>query len=197
MRRGKEAIRYGERLIDVAREQAFFFWETTGMLFLAGGLNCEGNYEEANTVLQTGLARYHATGARLSMSQYLSFLAETQMNVSKLDESSASLDAAVESVREHANRFHEPELYRLRGIIAMKNKDLGSAEQQFRLAFQTARRDQSLAWELAARIELIEHCPSAGDTAESVSELRKTLERIETCDVSIPVIRRAHEILEH
>jgi predicted ATPase len=53
------------------------------------------------------------------------------------------------------DRCHEAELYRLKGeLLLAESSDDAAAEECFRQAIETARRQQSRAWELRATMSL-------------------------------------------
>jgi tetratricopeptide (TPR) repeat protein len=195
MRRGLQAEECSQRQIEVSREQAFFFWETTGMLFRAGGLNWLESYAEAHQSLQLGLARYEATGAKLALPQYLSFLAVAQWKIGDLDAAGASLDAALQAVEESADRFHEPELWRLRGQLAAAQGDRPAAQLHARKAVDLARHYGAVAWELAALLDLTQWTDSGELRDEVIQQIRGVVDRFEPCDEPIPILEQAAGLL--
>ncbi len=194
MRRGAEAVECSDRQIQVSRDQAFFFWETTGMLFRAGGLIWLDREREARAGLIEGLDRYQATGAELAAPQYLGFMASAQLKLGDLDQAAASLDQALAAVEKSAEHFHEPELWRLRAQLADAHGNRDQAIQHAETAVDIARRHDSISWELTVLLDLhgwTDPGPDKHALAERISTL---VEQFEPCEAVIPIITQAKSI---
>ncbi len=195
MRRGEEAVSCGDRQIKVAQDQAFFFWETTGMLFRAGGLIWRDRHQEAKENLLPGLARYDATGAKLAFPQYSSFLALACLELGELDQAGEAINQGFAAMKESAECFHEPELWRMRGQLAAARGDRIQAISLVRKAIEVARRQGSLTWELTALVDLAGWTDQQSETDPVLSQLEAALQRFEPCEIEIPIINQAKEIL--
>jgi predicted ATPase len=77
------------------------------------------------------------------------------MQAGRLADACQALDEGLAFVEKHDDRFQEAELYRLQGELLLAESDnQAAAEGCFRQAIETARRQQSRAWELRATMSL-------------------------------------------
>ncbi len=162
----------GEEQVRVATEQGFLFWHASGTLYSAAGMLLQGRLEPGIRLLQTGLEAYRGTGAELAVPYYLSVLAEGCLRAGRFAEAHAALDEALSLVEKNDERFQEAELYRLRGELILAESDHQEAAQEcFLRAVQTARGQQSRAWELRATTSLARLWKKRGRTQEAFKAL--------------------------
>ncbi|PTY05063.1 hypothetical protein DB346_02310 [Verrucomicrobia bacterium LW23] len=155
LRRGFEAQAAGEEEMQVAADQGFQFWHSTGTLYCGAGLLLRGRLEEGMRLFQKGLDAYRATGARLGLPYYLSILGDAQQRVGRYDDARRSFEDALKLVSESEERFQEAEIHRLRGeLYLVAGEDEVSAQACFLRATRIARHQGSRAWELRATISL-------------------------------------------
>jgi tetratricopeptide (TPR) repeat protein len=155
-RLGTETQQAGEAQIAIAREQGFSFWEACGNLYRASGLVEQGRYQEAKDQIVSGLARFEAHGAGLGLAFYRSFLAEACLGLGELDEAQAALDSAAAAIETSNERFYEPEVLRLRGILAAKRGHDDDARRNLERSIVLARTRGALSWELRSTLTLDE-----------------------------------------
>jgi serine phosphatase RsbU (regulator of sigma subunit) len=165
----------GEEEIEIATGQGYPFWQATGTLYRGAGMLLQGRPEEALVLIERGLEVYRATGAGIALTFYLSVLADALTQVGRLDDAQRTLDEAFALVEKNDERFQEAELFRLQGeLLLSRPGNERSAEECFERAIDTARRQQSRAWELRATTSLarvwrqrnrIEHAYAALTTA--------------------------------
>ncbi|HWO01779.1 MAG TPA: hypothetical protein VNS63_21170, partial [Blastocatellia bacterium] len=155
-RLGDEAQAAGNEQIDIATEQGFAFWHATGSIYRAAGLVLQGDLEGGLPKLVEGLESYRATGAELALPYYLSLLVDGYTRAGNLKEALTALDEALSIAEKNDDRFAEPELHRLRGelLLAEAYDQFDEAEDAFKRAIETARRQQSKAWELRATMSM-------------------------------------------
>jgi predicted ATPase len=169
-RRGTEAEADGDDVLRIAAEQGFPFWQGYGMLNKAGGLLLQGRLEQALPLLRKGLDSYRAFGA-VGLPHCLSIASEIYMRAGRFEEARKVLDEGLAIGERTDERFQEPELYRLTGeLLLAESPDQGAAaESFFRRAVETARRQQSRAWELRATMSLARrwHQQSRGEEARA------------------------------
>lgn len=152
---GDEAQATGEEQIDIATEQGFAFWHATGTLYRGAGLVLQSNLESGLPLLVEGLESYRATGAELALPYYLSLLGDGYTRAGHFGEALKALDDGLSIAEKNDDRFAEAELHRLLGELHLAEKDdQAAAEGCFRTAIETARRQQSRAWELRATTSL-------------------------------------------
>ena len=154
-RLGIETQAAADEQIRIAADQGFLFWHASGTLYAAGGLLLQGRLEQGIRLLQTGLEAYRGTGAELAVPYYLSMLADGCSQAGRFAEARAALNEALALMEKNDERFQEAELHRLKGeLILAESGDQTAAEESFRRAIETARRQQSRAWELRATTSL-------------------------------------------
>src|SRR5262245_26173431 len=126
------------------------------MIFKAGGIVLQGRPEEALPLLLRGLDAYRATCAGLAVPYYLSMLGDTYTRAGRFEDARKSLKEGLALAEKNDDRFQEAELHRLKGELHLAEaNDQAVAEGCFHMAIETARRQQSRAWELRATMSLV------------------------------------------
>ena len=171
---GEEAIEYGRRHIQVAQDQAFFFWETTGMLFSAGGhlrqaeqgISQVDHVTKATELLTQGIARYDATGARLACPQYHGFMARAYLLQENWEQAAESLQTAESACEQFDERFYQSTLQRLQSRLAKQTGELDAAARYAWQSIQTAT-DQEAISDQVAGYSLLLNLLDAHDCAQA------------------------------
>jgi predicted ATPase len=141
--------------LEIATEQSFTFWHATGTLYRGGALLLQGNLGEGLPLLVAGLESYRLTGAELALPYYLSLLGDGYTRAGQFEDAHRTLGEALNLMEKHEDRFQEAELHRLLGQLHLaETDDQPRAEECFHTAIETARRQQSRAWELRATMSL-------------------------------------------
>jgi predicted ATPase len=83
-------------------------------------------------------------------------LGEAYTRSARFDEAQKALDEGLAAAEANDDRSHQAELCRLRGelVLARSPDQVAAAEQCFREAIETARSQESRAWELRATTSL-------------------------------------------
>jgi class 3 adenylate cyclase/predicted ATPase len=155
-RLGDEVRAAAEEEIKIATEQGFALWHATGTFFKGGGILLQGELDKALPLLLKGLDAFRASGSRLTLPFQLSTLGGAYTQAGRFEDARRALDEGLALVEEHDERCQEAELHRLRGelLLAESPDQAASAEDYFRQAIETARHQQSRAWELRAAMSL-------------------------------------------
>lgn len=154
-RLGTEAVAATEEESAISAEQGFALWRATAMLDKGAGIVLQGRPEEALPLLVKGLDDYRATGCECSVPYYLSMLGDAYVQVGRFQDAREALDEGLAIAEKNDDRVQEAELYRLKGeLLLVESENQAAAEDCFRLAIETARRQQSRAWELRATMSL-------------------------------------------
>jgi tetratricopeptide (TPR) repeat protein len=144
-----------EEEVAIATEQGFALWHATGTFYKGAGLLLLGRGGEGLPLLVKGLDAFRATGARLTLPFQLSVLGEAYTRADRFADAMKVLDEGLALVEETDERCQEAELHRLRGELLLAGSgDQAAAEDCFRQAIETARRQRSRAWELRATMSL-------------------------------------------
>jgi predicted ATPase len=154
-RLGAEAQAAGEEELAVAAEQGFPLWLALGTLHQAAGMLLQGRREEALPLFLKGLKAFRATGAGVRVPYYLGILGDAYTQAGRFEDALEALNEGLAVAEENDDRFHEAELHRLKGeLLLLWRGDEAAAEGALRTALETARRQQSQAWQLRATMSL-------------------------------------------
>jgi class 3 adenylate cyclase/tetratricopeptide (TPR) repeat protein len=154
-RLGAEAEMAGDEIVRIATEQGFPYWHTWGTLSKAGGMFLQGRQEEALPLLRKSLDAYRAAGVAPEIPYALSILGEASTQLGRFEDARRELDEGLALAEKYDDRFQEAELHRLKGELHLAEADdQAAAESCFCTAIETARRQQSKAWELRATMSL-------------------------------------------
>jgi predicted ATPase/class 3 adenylate cyclase len=155
-RLGSEVQASAEEELAIGTEQGFQLWHALGTLHKGVGMLLQGRQEEALPLLLKGFGTFRATGAEVRVPTYLGMLGDVYMQSARFEDAHMALSEALAVAAKNDDRCHEAELYRLKGELQLlaESPDEAAAEDYFRQAIETARRQQSLAWELRATTSL-------------------------------------------
>ena len=141
--------------MTVATEQGFPFWHALGTLHKGAGLLLQGRREESLPLLRKGFSAFRATGAEVRVPSYLALLGDAYTQSARFEDAHKALDEGLAVAEKNDDRCHEAELYRLKGeLLLAESRDETPAEACFRRAIETARHQQSRAWELRSTMSL-------------------------------------------
>jgi len=139
--------------VTLATEQGFAFWSTTGTILRGWALSAQGQGAEGIRQMRQGLTAWRATGAAISLPNWLGLLAEAYGRVEQPAEGLPLLEEALVAVHSTGERFYEAELHRLKGELLLLATDK-EAEACFQQALAVARRQQAKSWELRTATSL-------------------------------------------
>ena len=115
----------------------------------------QGRREESLPVLLKGFSAFRATGAEVRVPSYLGLLGDAYTQSARFEDAHKALNEGLVVAEKNDDRCHEAELYRLKGELHLaESRDETAAEDCFRQAIETARRQQSKGWELRATMSL-------------------------------------------
>jgi tetratricopeptide (TPR) repeat protein len=154
-RSGAEVRAAAEEEIALAAKQGFALWHATGTFFLGGGTLLESRPEDGLLLLRKGLDAFRASGAELTLPFQFGTLSDAYTQACRFEDARQALHEGLAILEKNDERCQEAELYRLKGELQMaESRDQPGAEDCFRQAIETARRQQSRAWELRATMSL-------------------------------------------
>jgi predicted ATPase/class 3 adenylate cyclase len=154
-RLGAEVQAAAEEEMAIATEQGFQLWHALGTLHKGAGMLLQGRREEGLPLLVKGYGAFRATGAQVRVPAYLSMLGEAYTQAARFEDAHQALNEGLAVAEKNDDRSHEAELCRLQGeLLLAESRDEAAAEGNFRRAIETARRQQSRAWELRATMSL-------------------------------------------
>jgi class 3 adenylate cyclase/predicted ATPase len=157
------AQRDAEEAIAISLARDFPFWLLTGMILRGWTLTGGETHAKGLDLMGQGLAGYKVAGAGIMRPYYLVLMAQALAHDGKYADAAVWLDEAEAAVTATGECWFEPEMYRLRGELALAD---GSppvqAEAAFRRALSIAQRQSSRALERGAAESLAKIQPSAG-----------------------------------
>jgi tetratricopeptide (TPR) repeat protein len=154
-RLGAEVRAAAEEEMALGIEQGFQLWHALGTLHKGAAMLLQGRREEGLPLLLKGYGAFRATGAEVRTPAYLSVLGDAYTQAARFEDARKSLDEGLAFAEKNDDRSHEAELYRLKGELQLaESANEDAAEACFHQAIETARRQQSRAWELRATTSL-------------------------------------------
>ena len=167
-RLGSEVTAAAEEEVAIATEQGFPFWHALGTLHKGAGMLLRGRRDESLPVLLKGLNSFRATGAEVRVPYYLGMLGDAYTQAARFEDAHKVLNEGLAIAEKNDDRFQQAELHRLKGeLLRAESPDGVDAEACFRQAIETARRQQSKAWELRATMSLSRLWQAQGRSAEA------------------------------
>jgi predicted ATPase len=196
-RLGAEVQAAAEEEMTIAAEQRFALWHATGTFFRGAGILLQGELEEAMPLLLKGLDAFRASGAELTLPFQLSTLGEALTQAGRFEDARQALNEALALAEKNDECCQEAELYRLQGelLLAESPDQTAAAEGWFRQAIETARQQQSKAWELRATMSLARLWDRQGHRDQARAALT-TIYNTYTEGFTIPDLVDAKSLLE-
>jgi predicted ATPase len=145
-----------EAAISLTQEQGFLYWMTVGSMLRGWALAHQGQAQEGIEQITQGLLTYRATGAELLRPYFLALLAEAHSVIGQPEAGLPVLTEALALVGTTGERWYEPELYRLQGVLLLQQHadNQAEAERCFRHAIAIAQTQQAKSLELRAATSL-------------------------------------------
>jgi hypothetical protein len=116
----------------------------------------QGKSAEPLPLLLKGHNSFRAGGAELTLPFEFSILAQAYMGGARYEDAHSAIDKGLAIVQKNDERCQEAEMYRIKGelVLAESPDQAGVAEGYFHQALETARCQQSRAWELRATMSI-------------------------------------------
>ncbi len=190
----------------LARKRGFAFYEVGITAYHIIGLAAQGKTDELTASLR-GTRKFSEVGYELAQTWYRSTLAEAFANLGRFKAALQLLDEASEIMERNDERYVESEIKRIRGMLALKQIEArdctpgelqsarADAEQNFREAKDTARRQRAKLFELRAATSLSRLLINSGRGDEARRILSETYESF-TEGFDAPDLRAARAVLE-
>jgi class 3 adenylate cyclase/tetratricopeptide (TPR) repeat protein len=148
------AVELAERGLELAKRQQLPLWE--GFALSAVGL-CrlsDDRFSEAAAAIAESLILYRRTGSSVLSSPFYAYRAFALSRCGRLAEAHEQLDEAHRIVADNEERWCEPEVWRIEGLLALDAGDQHVAEARFQDALASARQLGLHPWELRATTTL-------------------------------------------
>jgi class 3 adenylate cyclase/predicted ATPase len=145
-----------EATVALSIEQGFPFWAAAGTILRGWALAMQGQGEAGMAQVCQGIAAYRATGAALLVPYYCAVLADVAVHLGHPEEGFQALAEAHTLVEQQEERWWEAEIYRLRGVLLLRQPGASQAEAEawVQRALDVARRQEAKSLELRAAMSL-------------------------------------------
>ncbi len=153
-----------DELVASANAKGAQFWKAGGMAIQASVFALAGKAFDASA-----LTAYRSTGATTVLPLLLSCLARGYAELGEYDDASRCIGEAISIVETTGERWHEAEVNRVAGEIALKwrDGDVVKAEAYFDRALRVARTQQARSLELRAAMSLARLWRDQGKASEA------------------------------
>jgi class 3 adenylate cyclase/predicted ATPase len=121
---GRATQEQAEVAIALCTEQGFAFYQAMGTILHGWALTVQGQKGEGITQMRQGLIAWQATGAELFRPHLLALLAEGYGRAGQVEEGLGVLAEALGAAHKSGKRFYEAELYRLKGELSLKSRQV-------------------------------------------------------------------------
>jgi predicted ATPase len=150
------ALALSDELVALADEKGALMWKAFGMSMQGCLLSLTDKASDAVKMTTSAITAYRSTGATLFMPTYLSTLARAYAELDQFDDAWRCIGEAMTAVETTKERWHEAEIHRIAGEIAVLSPELGAvkAEEYFERALAIARKQQAKSWELRAAMSM-------------------------------------------
>ena len=166
------------RLAALATEQHLYAWLSIVFCAQGGAALQQGDPEAALAQIRQGLALLQGAGMRGSYGYYLVYLAAAHLAAGQHDEGLAVVEEGLGLCDTLLGRFHEAELWRLRGELRGARGEAREAEAAFTQALAVARRQEARAFELRAATGLARLLAAEGRRGEAQRILEPVFARV-------------------
>jgi class 3 adenylate cyclase/predicted ATPase len=145
-----------EATISLATEQGFPLWGAVGSVLRGWTLAQRGAGQEGVAQMHQGLQAHRGTGAAILRPYFLALLADVHGTLGAQEAGLMVLAEALTLAETTGERWYEPELYRLKGVLLLQQSSDNCmvAESCFHHALESARSQQAKSWELRAATSL-------------------------------------------
>lgn len=158
-----ETIYWANQTIALATQQGYPYRSAVGQVLRGWALARLGECEEGTFALQEGMNRCAAVGAEIDRPYHLGLLAEAHLQAGRPAEAAAVLDLGLACASTTPKFFYIAELYRLRGIAAIRcRQSPDTAEDWLSRALDAAASQAALSLELRAALSLANLCVGPG-----------------------------------
>jgi predicted ATPase len=158
-----------EATVAISTEQGFTHWAAWGTSLRGWTLAMQDQDETSLTQVRQGIAAWRATGGALGVPYFCTVLADVAAHLGHTEDAFQALAEAHTLVEQQEERWWEAEVYRLRGVLLLKQPETPpeEAETWLRRALDVARRQEAKSLELRAAMSLARLWQSQGKRAEA------------------------------
>jgi DNA-binding SARP family transcriptional activator len=169
MRREKEAAKVnGELALEIAKEFGFVFFQAAANYGIGWALAASGLIEEGIERLQEYLSIHKKLGVGLYRRSTLLDIADIYLKAGEYSKAIDTLEEAEKTAFKSGERYHDAELYRLKGELGIKQgHSEDKIENSLRQAIQIAKQQNAKLLELRATTSLARLLESRGKRGQA------------------------------
>jgi class 3 adenylate cyclase/predicted ATPase/DNA-binding winged helix-turn-helix (wHTH) protein len=156
-----------DQLIAVTTDQGFPFWHAQATIYRGWLKVKNGEVSEGISLLRSGSADYHATGAVMWTPHHSALLAAAHGIAGQAEEASTLLDDAFHIAERTGERWFAAELHRHKGELLLRQGHSDAAEELYQKALSIAKEQEAKLWELRAAVSLAQLWRDRGTRAEA------------------------------
>jgi predicted ATPase len=158
-----------EAIVALSTEQGFTHWAAWGTSLRGWALAMQGQGEAGVAQVRQGIAAWRATGAAMLIPYFCTVLADVADHLGRTADCFQALAEAHTLVKQHEERWWEAEIYRLRGVLLLRQPGTpwAEAEAWLQRALDVARRQEAKSLELRAAMSLSRLWQQQGKRAEA------------------------------
>jgi predicted ATPase len=147
---------HAEAAIALSTEQSFTQWVSQGTILRGWALAMQGQGEEGLAQVRQGITARQATGVEFFVLYFGTLLAQVSDHLGHMADGLQALAAARTLVEQHEECWWEAEIYRLRGVLLLRQTmpQQAEAETWLQRALDVARRQAAKSLELRAVMSL-------------------------------------------
>jgi predicted ATPase len=162
-----------EATVALSTEHGFPWWAAMGTSLRGWALALQGQDEEGIPQVRQGIATCRVIGAAVVVPFLYTLLAEVCAHLGYTADSLQALDEARTLMEQHEERWWEAEIYRLRGVVLLRQTmpQPEEAETWLQRALAVARRQQAKSLELRAAMSLVRLWQQQGKRTEAYALL--------------------------
>jgi predicted ATPase len=145
-----------DELVALADQKGTSFWKALGTSVQGCVLARTGKAADAVQMITSSITALRSTGSTLWMPLHMSYLARAYAALGRFDDAWRCIGEAVTAAETTNERWHEADIYRIAGDIALllPEPDFAKAEAYFERALAVARAQQAKSWELRAAMSM-------------------------------------------
>jgi len=165
----RAAQEFAEGVLGLSAEHGITEWSPWATAVRGWTMAAQGRHEEGIAQLRHGMAISRATGLELLRPHFLRTLAEANLEAGRLNDAQDALTEALAIADQHQEFSSEPEIYRLRGELILRQEDSNVAEARrcFERAIEIARKQCAKSWELRSTTSLARLLATQGHRDEA------------------------------
>jgi predicted ATPase/class 3 adenylate cyclase len=190
-----EVRRHAEEMFNLASEHGFAFFQAIATDWLGWASAAIGRADDAVELLTKAISSIRAAGTVICTPMWLTHLAGAYGPLGHPFEGLSRLTEAGEIIEATDERHHEAEVYRLRGDLMNATGDQEAAEDSYRHALETARRQSAKFLELRAATSLARLWRDQGKPIEA-RDLLAPVYGWFTEGLDTPVLQEAKNLLD-